>query len=149
MSNIEELNSLLDKGRELYDEIQLFINKKTFEKNVYDKINVNIDNLITQLEYLLKKLGNNPNETDENKLFIINLGGIKHTLSNIKKHINPSFRISDDKSWLIVPILFKSPSPLSLSQQQQLNDCLVIFGGSLNFLEDLLLRTHSNNLLKL
>lgn len=147
MLNYEEPTTLLANCRKLYEDVNSF-KEKAFEKDVYDKLNKDINNLNTLLDNLLGNLGNNPYETDENTLFIANLGSIKHTLNRIKMSINPSFRIKDENKWLVMDSFFKNPSAPALQHRQQISDYLDTLAGGLNLLENFLPTSNSNKQLK-
>lgn len=147
MSYHEESTTLLTKCRHLYEDVKLFKESK-FKKNVYNKINEDINDLNTLLDKLLSNLGDNQNQTDENTLFIANLGSIKLTLNRIKISINPSFRIKDENKWLIMDSFFKNPPVPAVQYRKQISDYLDTLAGSLNLLENFLSTRKANNQLK-
>ena len=147
MSYHDKSTTLLANCRQLCKDVKSFKESK-FEGNLYNKINEDINNINTLLDNLLSNLGNNENETVENKLFISNLGGIKHSLDQIKKSINPNFRISDGNKWLITSNFFKSASKISAHHQQLIDNYLVVLAGGLNLLENFIFASNSNKQLK-
>lgn len=148
MLNYEEPTTLLANCRKLYEDVNSF-KEKAFEKDIYEQLNKDILNLNTLLDNLLKNPDNTLDETDENKLFITNLGGIKLSLNHIKTSINPNFRVKDENNkWLIMANFFKNPSPPPLQHRQQIGDYLANLAGGLNLLEKFLPTNNSNNQLK-
>lgn len=146
MSYHEESTTLLANSRHLYENVKSFKESK-FEKNVYDKIIKDINSLNSLLDNLLLNLGCNQNETNENKLFIANLGSIKLSLDHIKKSIN-NFRINDKNKWLITTHFFKGTSKISIQHLQLIDNCLAILAGRLNLLENFITMSNSNQQLK-
>ncbi|WP_342228026.1 hypothetical protein [Rickettsiella endosymbiont of Rhagonycha lignosa] len=147
MSYHEESTTLLTNCRHLYENVKSF-KESNFEKNVYNKINEDINHLNTSLDNLLLNLNNNQNETDENKLFITSLGSIRANLYQIKTSINPGFRIQDTNKWVLTGKFFKNPPKLPLIYQQHIKICLDTFTASLNLLENLIERSNTNKQLK-
>ncbi len=143
MSYHDKSTTLLANCRQLCKDVKTFKESK-FERNLYNKINEDINHLNTLLDNLLSNLGNNENESDENKLFISNLGGIKLSLDQIKKTINPNFRINDGNKWLITSNFFKGASNISAQHQQLIDNYLVILAGGLNLLENFITASNSN-----
>lgn len=147
MSYHEESTTLLTNCRHLYEDVKSFKESK-FEKNVYNKINEDINHLNTLLDNLLSNLDYNQNETDENILFITSLGSIKLNLNQIKTSINPDFRIQDTNKWGLTGQFFKNPPKLPLDYQQHIKTCLDTFTASLNLLENLIVKSNTNKQLK-